>query len=318
MKYRHALPQLCGQRLLSDGGLETTLIFQDGIELSGFAAIDMLTTPERRRHLRRYFEDYIEMAIECGTGFILESPTWRSSHGWAEAVGYSADTLDELNHLAIEMMLALASKYDTPETPMVVSGCIGPRGDGYVPAERMTAEETRRYHSRQIEIFADAGADCVSAFTMNYADEAIGIALAARDARIPGIISFTVETDGSLATGETLAEAITTVDEATDGSPAYYMINCAHPTHFESALDPDSGWTRRVVGLRANASKCSHAELDNSTELDTGNPDELAESYRRLTDRMPHVGVIGGCCGTDMRHIRAIADRHFENRLCVA
>ena len=125
MKYRHALPQLCGQRLLSDGGLETTLIFQDGIELSGFAAIDMLTTPERRRHLRRYFEDYIEMAIECGTGFILESPTWRSSHGWAEAVGYSADTLDELIvQLYIAGLQSFWSAHDLEAYPLALAQAV--------------------------------------------------------------------------------------------------------------------------------------------------------------------------------------------------
>lgn len=314
MKYRHGLPQLAGKRILTDGGLETTLLFLDGIDLPGFAAIEMVTSPEKRAHLRRYFQGYIQLALRHGVGFMFESPTWRSSAGWADTVGHSAEVLDELNRLAIEMMLAWAHRYETEASPMVVSGCIGPRGDGYVPSEKMSADQAQDYHQRQIDIFADAGVDCVSAFTMNYVEEAIGIVLAAQRADVPSVISFTVETDGRLITGESLEDAIYGVDEATGQGPAYYMINCAHPSHFESVLDPNAGWVKRIAGIRANASKCSHEELDNSETLDVGNPDELARDYLRLTESLPHITVVGGCCGTDSRHIEAIARYQYDVR----
>ncbi len=311
MKYRNQLPQLNDKPVITDGGLETTLIFLDEIDLPGFAAIHMLTSKERREHLERYFEQYIRLAQAHQLGFLFESVTWRSSNGWAEEIGLSAETLAELNRTAIEMLVEMREQMETPATPMVISGCIGPRGDGYVVDERMSVEEAREYHHPQVRLFETAGVDCVSALTLNYVEEAAGIALAAKDAEVPCVISFTVETDGRLVTGETLKEAITQVDELTDGSPAYYMINCAHPSHFAHSLEENTSWTRRIIGIRANASSCSHEELDNAKELDTGDPVALAEAYAELVRRHPQIKLIGGCCGTDIRHIRTIVERLF-------
>jgi S-methylmethionine-dependent homocysteine/selenocysteine methylase len=195
---------------------------------------------------------------------------------------------------------------------MVVSGAIGPRGDGYDPGTVMSPDEAASYHGFQTGVLRDAGADLVSAFTMTNANEAQGIALAARHANMPCVISFTVETDGRLPSGETLAYAIGKVDAATGNGPAYYMINCAHPTHFDHVLDAGGGWTKRIRGIRANSSRCSHAELDNAPELDIGDPLELGGQYAELLRRFPHINVLGGCCGTDHRHVDCIttACRH--------
>jgi S-methylmethionine-dependent homocysteine/selenocysteine methylase len=202
----------------------------------------------------------------------------------------------------------LKEEYQARGTPVVVSGCIGPRGDGYDPGAIMTVEEAEAYHGRQAQALASAGPDLLSAITMTNVNEATGIARAARSVGLPVVISFTVETDGRLPTGDTLAAAIGAVDAATNSYPAYYMINCAHPTHFADAIDADAAWAKRIGGVRANASRCSHAELDAMTELDAGDPDELAELYRTLRDRLPGLNVLGGCCGTDIRHIVAIAE----------
>lgn len=295
------------QLYLTDGGLETTLLFHDGIDLACFAAIDMLRKPGGRAHLDRYFEDYLAIARDAGTGFVLESITWRASADWAEPLGLSQEELDRLNREAIAMLHDLRERHQSPKLPIVVSGCIGPRGDGYDPGRLMNVDEARAYHSRQAAIFAQEGADVVSAITMNNIPEATGIALAARDTGIPAVISFTVETDGRLPTGDTLAEAIGAVDAASGGHPAYYMINCAHPSHFEPALAAGGDWVGRIRGIRANASRCSHAELDGAEELDCGNPAELGEDYARLLGHLPHLLVLGGCCGTDQRHVAAIA-----------
>jgi S-methylmethionine-dependent homocysteine/selenocysteine methylase len=189
----------------------------------------------------------------------------------------------------------------------VISGNIGPRGDGYDPGKAMSADEAHAYHGWQVELFRDAGADCVSAFTMTNVGEATGVARAAQAAGMPSVISFTVETDGRLPAGDTLGAAITAVDAATDGAPAYYMINCAHPTHFEDVLDAGSEWVKRLGGVRANSSRRSHAELDNAPELDAGNPAELGEQYGDLLRRFPQITVLGGCCGTDHRHVECIS-----------
>ena len=311
MKYRNNLPQISGKRFLTDGGLETVLIFLDGIELPGFSSISMVSTQEKRNHLHNYLKPFVELALNNKVGFVLESPTWRSSHGWAEEIEQTTDELDRLNRRAIEFLQELRGQYETDDTPIVVSGCIGPRGDGYVVSDAMSVDEATLYHSQQINLLADSGIDCVSAFTLNYVAEAAGVALAARAASVPSVISFTVETDGKLVTGETLADAIGQVEDLTGDAPAYYMINCAHPTHFESALDTLGELVSRIGGLRANASKCSHEELDNSDELDIGDPDEFGRDYQRIIDKYPHISVLGGCCGTDIRHIEAIAHYQF-------
>lgn len=314
-KYRHALPQLQGGWFLSDGGLETTLVFHDGIELPYFAACDLLTKSSGIQHLKAYFERYIEQAKTRGTGFILESATWRAHPDFAAKLGYTPARLAALNRLAIDMLVELREAHETGRTPMVISGCIGPRGDGYFPNQRMSAEQAEAYHAVQIETFAATAADMVSAMTLNYPQEATGIAHAARNAGIPSVISFTVETDGRLPSGDTLKEAIESVDEATDAAPAYYMINCAHPTHFRDALADGGAWRERIRAVRANASCKSHEELDNSEGLDVGDPEELALQYREMLGVMKHINVLGGCCGTDHRHIGAIAqlcENHFH------
>ena len=302
------LPQLQGKAFLTDGGLETTLLFHDGIDLTCFAAIDMLRKEGGRAHLERYFETYLDIAREAKAGFVLESVTWRSSRDWAGPLGMSLDELAGYNREAIEMLHELREKHRTPEMPLVVSGCIGPRGDGYDPGEIMSADEAQEYHRWQIGIFAEAAADMVTGITITNVPEAIGIVRAAHEARLPSAISFTLETDGRLPTGDTLEEAIAAVDAATGGGPAYYMINCAHPTHFAPAFEAGGAWTRRIRALRANASKLSHAELDGMEVLDTGDPQELGREHRELLRLLPHVTVLGGCCGTDHRHIAAIAE----------
>jgi S-methylmethionine-dependent homocysteine/selenocysteine methylase len=306
-KYRERLPQLDGGLFLTDGGLETTLIFREGWELPRFEAFVLLNDVIGRMVLRAYFDRYVLMAIEAGAGFILETPTWRANSDWGKKLGYGAEALQRINRAAIEMVLDIRDRHETSASPVVVSGCIGPRGDGYAPGALMRPDEARDYHHPQILAFRDAGADVVSAFTMTNIGEALGVALAAKAASMPCVISFTVETDGRLPTGDTLAEAIKSVDEATGKGPVYYMINCAHPTHFDHVLDAGETWIRRIRGIRANSSRCSHAELDNAPELDIGDPLELGGQYAELRRRFPHINVLGGCCGTDHRHVDCIS-----------
>ncbi len=305
-KYRSWLPQLDGRLFLTDGGLETTLIFLDGVELPLFAAFDLLRDKAGRERLKQYYVPYIAIAKEQGAGFVLESPTWRASPDWGAKLGYSAEALAAVNRDAIELMRELRAEHEVSRTPMVVSGCVGPRGDGYDPGLVMSVDEAQAYHAPQIGIYEDAGADMVAAITMTNANEAIGVVRAAREAAMPVAISFTVETDGRLPTGQPLREAIAEVDAATGNWPAYYMLNCAHPTHFESTLSEGGAWLKRLRGIRANASKRSHAELNEAPDLDAGDPQELGGQHGDLVRRFPHFNVLGGCCGTDHRHVAAI------------
>jgi len=306
-RYRAKLPQLADSVFLTDGGIETSLIFLDGIELPYFAAFDLLKSAEGRSALQKYYSPYAQLAKDRGLGFVLESPTWRASAEWGEKLGYGKDALARINREAIALMAEIRAQFETPRSPMVISGCVGPRGDGYDPGKVMSVEEAQRYHAQQIDVFSKTEADMVTAITMTNVNEAAGVALAAKAAQMPVVISFTVETDGRLPTGQTLKEAIIAVDAASDAAPEYFMINCAHPTHFSNVVGGEEAWTKRIRGLRANASKRSHAELDNATDLDAGDPKELAALYKEMCKRLPSLTVLGGCCGTDHRHIEQIA-----------
>jgi S-methylmethionine-dependent homocysteine/selenocysteine methylase len=304
--YRQALPQLNGDLFLTDGGIETTLIFHDGLDLPHFAAFDLLKRGEGRGALNRYFRTHASVAKASGVGFILESATWRASADWAALLGYSKDELAEANRESIALLEEVRREFEDDTTRMVISGCVGPRGDGYNPDSQMTPEEAEVYHGEQIATFSRTGADMITAITMTNAEEAIGVTRAARSVGMPVVISFTVETDGRLPTGQSLKDAIETVDAATRSAPAYFMINCAHPTHFETTLATGEDWVKRIRGLRSNASTLSHAELDEAEELDHGDPRELGRQHGVLKGRLAHINVFGGCCGTDHRHVEEI------------
>jgi S-methylmethionine-dependent homocysteine/selenocysteine methylase len=304
----NSLPQLSGDRVfLTDGGLETTMIFHRGLDLPHFASYKLLDDEQGRAALRDYFVRYLDIARERGAGFVLDTATWRSNPDWGALLGDDAEALDRVNRNAVAFAQELRDQYGGSGAPILVNGVLGPRGDGYVADQLMSAEAAQEYHSAQIRSFKDAGADMVSAITMTYAEEAIGIARAAQAAGIPVAISFTVETDGRLPSGQALGDAIAQVDFETGGSVAYYMVNCAHPSHFEHVLEGGEAWLGRIAGLRANASTLSHAELDEAEELDEGDPEELGAGYAALRARLRNVNVLGGCCGTDERHIAAVA-----------
>jgi len=303
-----ALPQLAGGIFLSDGGLETSLVYIDKIELPHFAAFPLLEDELGRERLKSYYVPYLELCAETpGAGFILETPTWRASSAWGALLGVDAARLRELNTQAAQMMCSMRSRWAPRLSgPIVVSGIIGPRGDGYIAEAPDSVDDAAGYHHSQAEALAAGGVDMIAAVTMTTSTEALGICMAAHRVGLAVAISFTVETDGRLPSGEALGDAIAKVDAS--APPAYFAINCAHPTHFENALSAGEPWIARIRGLRANASTKSHAELDESTELDIGNPKDLAQRYRGLKDALPRLNVLGGCCGTDWRHLRAVRD----------
>jgi len=306
-KYRDHLPQLAGGIFLTDGGLETTLIFHDKLELPHFAAFQLMKDGTGIEALHKYYCAYASIACGNGLGFVLESPTWRANPDWGEKLGYSNAALADANGSAVALMRGLREQFETPQSPMVISGCVGPRGDGYDPGKVMSETEAEAYHSEQIGVFRGTDADLVTAITITNIPEAIGIVRAARTKGLPVVISFTLETDGCLPTGHSLEEAIDAVDTATEKTPAYYMINCAHPTHFDAAVATNRPWVKRLRGVRANASSLSHAELNEALDLDDGNPLEFGVQYGDLLRLHSHINVLGGCCGTDHRHIEEIA-----------
>lgn len=289
---------------LTDSGLETWLVFHRGIDLADFAAFPLLDDLNGREVLAEYFREHLRVARGAGTGIVLETPTWRANADWGQRLGYDADGLDRVNRDAVAFVRGIADEFAGVEA--VVSGNIGPRGDGYSPAGLLAPDVASAYHRAQVESFAAAGADRVTMLTATHAGEAIGVVQAAGAAGVPVVMAFTVETDGRLPSGQPLHEAIEEVDASTGAAALYFGINCAHPDHFTHALDVRSDGIERVQLLRANASRASHSELDEAEELDDGDPVELAGQYAALLERH-RFAVLGGCCGTDVRHVQAIA-----------
>jgi S-methylmethionine-dependent homocysteine/selenocysteine methylase len=289
--------------VLTDGGLETTLIFVHDLDLPYFAAFPILRHPLHQTLIDDYYRSYMNIAVENDADFILESATWRASQDWGFKLGYTKEELAEVNYKAIEQLADLREEYKDRIRDIEISGCIGPRMDGYVASEKMTVHEAKWYHLNQIRTLKNAGVDMVTFLTVNYVQEGMGAVLASMEVGIPIVLSFTVETDGKLPGGASLKEAIDEIDQTSRDYPLYYMINCAHPSHFVEALDVEGIWKERIEGLRANASCKSHEELDNSDQLDSGNSQELANWYQIVKHQLPNLRVFGGCCGTSHHHI---------------
>lgn len=305
-QYRTHLPLLEDRPFMTDGGLETSLIFHEGVDVPYFASYDLLKTEAGRALIERHYERFATLAREHGVGIVLATPTWRASQDWGRKLGYSDSTLADANRHAVDQLIQFRFEWETPATLIVIVGTIGPRGDGYQAEVRMSVEEARAYHRTQIDTLAATQVDMVGAFTLNYIDEAIGMVQAAKAASVPISISFTVETDGRLPSGETLQEAIERTDADTDGYAAFFMINCAHPSHFEEPLRSGGDWLQRIRGVRANASRRSHAELDEADELDDGDPVGFGEEIAVLCRFLRRMNIVGGCCGTDHRHANEI------------
>lgn len=292
---------------LSDGGLETYLIFEKGYELPCFSAAVLLDTEQGREELTTYFTRFVEIAKSTGRGFIIDAPTWRAGTAWAGPLGQTLKQVMDTNTRAVAFVSELRTKLETEACPILVNGLIGPAGDAYAPDTQITAREALLIHAPQIHTLGRAGVDMISAMTMTHASEAIGMTRAAQEIDVPIVIAFTLETDARLPSGQALHEAIEEVDEATRNGPIYYMINCAHPDHFSQAIDTQAAWSLRIGGVRSNASRLSHAELDEAVTLDDGDPIELSDLSAELVKRLPNIRVMGGCCGTDHRHLECIA-----------
>jgi S-methylmethionine-dependent homocysteine/selenocysteine methylase len=298
------LPQLDGGVFLGYFGMETDLIFNRGMDLPGFAAYPLLETESGCEILRGYYSGLVELARGVGAGVVLDSPTWVGNRDRGAEIGYGPEQLHELNRAGIDLIREVRD--NNTDVEVLLSCSVGPRHDAYNPELYMSVAEAERYHTEQIGWVADTGLDMIGAYTLAYPEEAAGVALASRAASLPVVVGFTVETDGKLPSGHSLREAIEFVDAATDSVVSRYLINCAHPDHFDNVLE-DAPWASRVRGVVANASRCSHEELDNSEVLDDGDPVELGKLIGGIRTQFPHINLVGGCCGTDMRHMTEIA-----------
>ncbi|SLN34456.1 homocysteine methyltransferase [Roseovarius albus] len=296
-----------GKLALSDGGLETSMIFHEGFDLPEFSSMPLLESDAGRAALNRYFDAYLAVAEKSGTGFMLDTASWRSGIYWAKFLDRTEDDMLAGCRVSVQFASSVRDRWADRVDPIVINGAVGPAGDGYTISHAYTADAARAVHHPQIAAMAEAGADMISAVTMTHSREAMGIARSCLDLDMPCVIGFTVETDGKLPSGESIGEAIAAVDADSCGWPIYYMINCAHPDHFDRALYRNFSWIYRIGAIRCNASRCSHAELDEATELDDGDPVEFGRLNANLARVLPNLRMLGGCCGTDHRHIAETA-----------
>lgn len=292
---------------LTDGGFETSMLFLEGFDLPAFAACVLLEDDVARAAMVRYFDRFLAMAETAGTGFVLDTNTWRSGTHWSDAVGRSPVQMQDLTREAVRFAVAIRARWQDRVSPILLNGAIGPAGDAYDGTLAMDANSAEAIHAPQIALLGACGVDLITALTFSGVSEAIGLSRASVKAGVPVAISFTVETDGCLPDGTPLARAVHETDAATGGAPLYYMINCAHPEHFRNVLDDDA-LRRRIRGVRANASRLSHAELDEAEALDDGDPEEFGALHADLSRKLPALKVVGGCCGTDHRHVGCLAD----------
>ncbi len=300
------LPQQSGRLMTSADGFETWMQYVDGFTLRHFCGFELLNDPRGAACLRDYHRKIVEAAVANGFGVINEGLHYRASKDWGTLIGFSREGLEEINIRGIEFYRDFAREYGTPETPMIVSGAIGPKGDAHNIGRVPDAAEAEDYHADQILTMRKAGVDQVTAMTFSGVEEAIGFCRAAKAAELPVVVSFFVARGGRLKGGESLQEAITRVDAATDAAPAYFMINCTHPTEFEAGLAAGA-WTARLGGFMPNAVAAETLDLCRLGHLEDGDPDELGGQMAELARRFTHANVWGGCCGTDSRHIGQIA-----------
>jgi len=313
MASQKILPQQAGRLMSTAGGFETWMQYVDGFKLRHFCGFELLNDARGVSCLKDYHRKVVESAVANGFGMINEGLHYRSSRDWGELTGFSREALEEINIRGIEFYRDFAREYGSPDTPMLVGGVVGPRGDAYNIGRMPDAAEAEDYHSEQIQTFRKAGADHVTAMTFSSVEEAIGVARAAKSADMPVVISFFVAPGGKLKTGESLQEAISRVDSASGNAPAYYMINCTHPTEFEPGLAPGE-WTARLGGFMPNAVAMETLDLCKLGHLEDGDPGELGVQMGALARRFPHINVWGGCCGTDSRHIGEISRQVSEVR----
>lgn len=306
-KVKTKIPATGGRTFLTEGGIETHMQYKKGYELKHFCLFDLMNNSQAIADLRAYHVRIIEVALKHKVGAVLDGVHYRSSRDWGELLGYSPAGLADIVVQGIEFYRDLAREFETDDSPMPVSGVVGPRGDAYAVGRTMTVHEAEDYHAEQIATMKKAGADFITALTFSQVDEAIGLVRAAQGLDIPVVVSFTLGSDGKLKTGPGIGNAIQAIDTATDDGPAYYMINCTHPVDFAPAFDDPGDWTQRLAGIRPNASSLDHGMLCQLGHLEEGDPDELAQQMAEMANRFPHLSVWGGCCGTDYHHIDKIA-----------
>ena len=300
-------PRLENKFYLTEGGVETEVMYKWGYELPEFAMFPLLDNPEADAVIRNMFRRYLDVAAEQNTGLLLNGHDYRASPDWAAKLGYSAEGLRDMQRRTIQFLDDMRTEYAGRVSDVYIAACIGPRGDAYGTGGEITVDEAEDYHSLQLQNLDGTAADMAVAATFNNIPEAIGVIRAASEKGMPIGVSLTLTPEGRLRSGPSLREAIENVDEATDGRAAWFGTNCSHPLEFEPALYDAGPWLERLRYIRPNAARMDKIALCSLGHLEDGDPVELGEQMGEVARRLPNADIIGGCCGTDERHLSEIA-----------
>jgi S-methylmethionine-dependent homocysteine/selenocysteine methylase len=296
-----------GQLFLTDGGIETEIMYKWGFDLPHFAMYPLLDNADATAAMRGMYRRYLDVVAKHGLSALMGGLDYRASPDWGALLGYSREGLAEANLRSITFLRELATEYGDNIPQILIAGYVGPRGDAYKVNRTMTEAEAEDYHAVQLATLKAGDVDLAWAFTFNNIPEAIGAARAAARIEVPLAISFTVDGTSRLKSGPSLAEAVETVDAETgEAAPAFYTLNCSHPVEFEPGLTPGA-WIGRVRGFRPNASKKDKIALCKLGHLEEGDPFELGCLMGDLARRYLHMDIWGGCCGTGDVHLDEIA-----------
>ncbi len=287
--------------VLTDGAIETRAVYEFHRDLTDLEVFTLLGDAQGREILHTIYSTYAQIAAKFNVPMQLGTPTWRASRNWTGDVA-------EVNAQAVALVREVAS---STGARVVIAGVIGPSSDGYDPSGALNTEDAVTYHREQASALASAGVDLLYAPTFPVTDELQGAARAMSEMKLPFAVAPMLHADGKMPDGTTLAAAIARLDEDAAARPWHYMLGCLYPTHAATALESlfrsAPALAHRVVGLKANGSPLPPESLDGSTTLQTTAPDVFA---RDLWECAQNFGlhVLGGCCGTDTRHIEALAE----------
>ena len=246
--------------------------------------------------------DYISVAHKAGRPIFIGTPTWRANKERLSEAGVSSN----VNRDAVDFMKRLRSEWSSWKENIPIAGLIGCKNDCYKPVEGISLRDAYDFHSWQIEKLAEPGVDFLLAATIPTLPEATGIALAMAQTGIPYMISFVINREGTILAGNSLEQCINEIDVASGKPPLGYMINCAYPSFLNAHIQPKAVLSR-LIGFQANASSLDHAELEGSATLQVEKIAEWGEEMINL-NRTYGVKILGGCCGTDARHLQYIVD----------
>jgi S-methylmethionine-dependent homocysteine/selenocysteine methylase len=298
--------------ILTDGGIETRIMFETGITLPPYVQVTgLVKDPAGGPVLCRIYESYIAAARSFGLPVVIGTPTFRASMNFVLQAGLDGTgAVRRLNADAAAMHREIRAQSD--HRPIYIAGVIGPSGDAYRPEESLSAEEAREYHSLQAGTLAQSGVDFLYAPTFPAVEEALGAAMAMGATGLPHVVSFVLERNGRVLDGTPLHAAIERIDAAASPAPLFYSISCVHPSIAATALRDEAVFSnlvaRRLNEFKANSSPLSPEELVQLDHPEGDDPDLFAAEMWKIHEDFG-LRVLGGCCGTDDRHIRALAAR---------